>query len=50
VRYNFKSKGYKLLNAIGALLKSEIPISHLKVIGKRCEEDEDGEIAVVKKI
>jgi hypothetical protein len=48
VGYNPKSKGYKLLDTTFALLKLEIPISHLKVIGKRYKENKVGEIAVMK--
>jgi hypothetical protein len=42
VGYNEKSKGYQVVNIIGALLKSIIPIAHLKVIeGEGKLEDEE---------
>jgi hypothetical protein len=42
VGYDEKLKGYQVVNIIGALLKSAIPIAHLKVIeGEGKLEDEE---------
>jgi hypothetical protein len=49
VGYNEKSKGYRVVDIIRALLKSAIPMAHLKVIEGE-EKLEDEEYAKIRKI